>query len=268
MSKKDSVTRASNTLNAVQRAKRFADALAEFRQYIGWMRRLQDAMAKESQASEQYHYRHDGEDDAHLIDKAERTVGQLEEAWPQVCQAHKRVRATVFVPAFPVGGVEPNQWAHGVLAEVSELTELVGGAYASTPRMGMTADQVERYYVLLNRLGVHVRYLEELATMADAMEVREKDGQLRMLMQDEDAPGKETSDGERDEIGFASARELANRWGLSNGAARKRLDRWREKNPMSKGYTENVNRARHEPQYLYDPKAVGFILDKPTRTTK
>lgn len=88
----------------------------------------------------------------------------------------------------------------------------------------------------------------------------------RMAIEDErnqaaDSPGK-GADGKRDHTGFASAGELADQWGLPRDATRKKLDRWRENNPTSKGYTENVNRARHEPQYLYDPKAVGFILDK------
>ena len=61
--------------------------------------------------------------------------------------------------------------------------------------------------------------------------------------------------------GFNSARQLADAHGVDHEKLRKRLDRWRRKNPGSKGWIENIEPEAKQPRYLYRESAVLSIIE-------
>jgi hypothetical protein len=61
--------------------------------------------------------------------------------------------------------------------------------------------------------------------------------------------------------GTATVKELVEEWSVPGEAARKALDRWRQKHAGGDGYTEVSDRRPREPKYLYDRAKVCHVME-------
>jgi hypothetical protein len=61
--------------------------------------------------------------------------------------------------------------------------------------------------------------------------------------------------------GMATVAELASEWGVNAEAARKALDRWRNKHAGGDGFTQNPDRRPNEPQFIYERAKVYHVME-------